>query len=440
MHAKAPNREAREAEAARAPAAATHAPAVALNPALIAALQRTAGNAAVARLLAREPAAPGEPAPPVGAIDPIVDTLWTAELRRQAGTRIGMVFSKFGDAVVELRGEFADRDAEPALGEQLVLAAVGALLPGAIGLTIAHLQKQLKSFALELIKTRPKVGEILTEERVEEVVDAYVALDAADAEQGIRDYLTQGPMPPSGPLGTPVPIGELLDATIDAVHEREEARDTALAGMLRGPLTGVWAQFSARNTSISYFKAQIRDLVAKHEAIAQVAAPGSGYGGIDFEQIVMLDAFGEVNPAVIRIQPSGGIWRSQRTHFVFKEWVSPEMRKAAFEAGQRQQGGMQTITPETPVAPTGVPLQGHIDDPRTEGARIVELDTTSGARLAKVDVEGTGGTFIAWVSATDEAFARAQGNAQPGGIVHMDVCDITGVPWFPGLEDRPRVP
>ena len=45
--------------------------------------------------------------------------------------------------------------------------------------------------------------------------------------------------------------------------------------MDRGQLTGVWAQFAARNTSISYFKAQIRDLVAKHEAIAKAAVPAA---------------------------------------------------------------------------------------------------------------------------------------------------------------------
>ena len=254
-----------------------------------------------------------------------------------------MVYATFGDAVVELRSEFADKQAEPTLAEQLLLTAIGAVLPGAVGLTISHLQKSLTGFAMELIKTRPKLGEILTEDRVGEVVNAYVALDAADAEQGIRDYLTQGPTPPAGPTGEPMPIGELLDATIDAVHAREEARDSALAGMDRGQLTGVWAQFAARNTSISYFKAQIRDLVAKHEAIAKAAA--SGGGGVDFERIVMLDAHGEVNPAVIEIKLSGGIWRSYRTHFVFKEWVAPEMREAAVAAGERQEGGLQTIGP-----------------------------------------------------------------------------------------------
>ena len=439
MYAKAPKREAREQPAGRAPARRRPSAGRSLDAASIVALQRTAGNAAVARLLQREPAPqPGVPAPPVGAIDPVVDEIWTDELRRQAGNRIVMVYATFGDAVVELRSEFADKQAEPKLAEQLLLTAIGAVLPGAVGLTISHLQKSLTGFAMELIKTRPKLGEILTEDRVGEVVNAYVALDAADAEQGIRDYLTQGPTPPAGPTGEPMPIGDLLDATIDAVHAREEARDAALAGMDRGQLTGVWAQFAARNTSISYFKAQIRDLVAKHEAIAKAAA--SGGGGVDFERIVMLDAHGEVNPAVIEIKLSGGIWRSYKTHFVFKEWVAPEMREAAVAAGERQEGGLQTIGPDTPIPPTDIPLQGHIDDPRHEGGRIVELDTTAGPRLAKVDVEGSGGRFIAWVSPAEEAFARAQGNSQPGGIVHMDVCDITDMPWQPGLGAHAPAP
>ena len=109
--------------------------------------------------------------------------------------------------------------------------------------------------------------------------------------------------------------------------------------------------------------------------------------------------------------------------------------------GRRAPGGRPADDrADTPIPPTDIPLQGHIDDPRREGGRIVELDTTAGPRLAKVDVEGSGGRFIAWVSPAEEAFARAQGNSQPGGIVHMDVCDITDMPWQPGLGDHAPAP
>ena len=415
------------------------APALPAAAAEVLALQQTAGNAAVSGMLARQApvADPPEFVGPLRPVDPVIDAAWTAELRRQAGSRVDKAFTKYVSACDRVRGELAAKEAEPSLAEQLVLMAFGALLPGMAGVILDHVRGGLVEFAKGLIETYLKNHpQARGSDDAQDLADTYIALDSEKAQTGLTNLMETVPKPePDGPAGEPMPVGDLLDAFVLSFDDATDGVQQRLGTLDRAGVLGVWATYAADNTTVAFYMAQIRDLVAKHEKLGKAGAEGAeggGYGGMDYQKIVMLNAWGVVQPAIIDFKPSAApLLSGRRTHYAFREWVALEMRAVAIAAGKAQTGGMWTIGPDTPVGHTGIRLQGHIDDPKSEGDRVVEIVVGSKPRLARVDVVGAGGEFKSWVAPSDERFARVQGEAQPGGIVRMDASKIEDVPPVP---------
>jgi hypothetical protein len=267
----------------------------------------------------------------------------------------------------------------------------------------------------------------------QDLADTYIALDSDKAQTGLTKLMETVPKPdPAGPAGEAMPVGDLLDSFVRSFDHATDDVQQRLGTLDRAGTLGVWATYAPDNTTVGFYMAQVRDLVAKHEKIGKAAAEGGGYGGMDYQKIVMLNAYGVIQPAIIDFKPSAApLLSGRRTHYAFREWVAPEMRQLAIAAGKAQTGGLWTLDTDTPVGNTGIRLQGHIDDPKTEGERVVEIVVGGNARLARVDVLGDGGQFKSWVAPSDESFARLQGDAQPGGIVRMDASKIEDVPPVP---------
>ena len=106
------------------------------------------------------------------------------------------------------------------------------------------------------------------------------------------------------------------------------------------------------------------------------------------------------------------------------KWVAAELAETAQAAGEDQWDllvlavrghriGLVEVKAGEPFP--SIPIQGHIDDPRSEGERIAELELFGRVRLARVDVERDGGRFLGWISASEESFARVKGERRPAG-------------------------
>jgi hypothetical protein len=170
--------------------------------AAILALQRSAGNAAVTRMLHRWPMK----MPDLSGytqLDPAVEREWTAELRRQAGNRMDKAFVKYAQAVQTIKEMTAAKKAEPSLIAELVAVVLGALAPGLSGMVVARLKAGLRPVAETVIKN---FGE-QTGLAAEQIVDHYLRLDMPTATAGAKAFFTAvtasaGP----GPDGSP-PLG-----------------------------------------------------------------------------------------------------------------------------------------------------------------------------------------------------------------------------------------
>ena len=155
--------------------------------AAILALQRSAGNAAVARMLHRWPMKIPDLSGYVP-VDPGVEREWTAELRRQAGNRMDKAFVKYAQAVQTIKEEMAAKKARPSLIAELVAVALGALAPGLSGMVVARLKAGLRPVAEAAIQN---FGE-QTALAAEQIVDHYLMPRHADGDRRRQGVLRDG--------------------------------------------------------------------------------------------------------------------------------------------------------------------------------------------------------------------------------------------------------
>lgn len=454
----------------------------------ILALQRSAGNAAVAAAMQARPAGGGARIArfpwSFGGVGPIVLTYkppdpavvreWTAELRRQAGNRMDKAFVKYTLAIQTVKAEMAEKKARSTLVEELFAVAFGMLAPGVAGLVISRFKDELRSVAEFALAQAPKAAEHAGM-AVEELVDHFVAIDTPHAIEGVKSLMSElkqtpdpvaggpGPEPsPSPPLGGEAPVGgpgrqmsvpELLIGFSEQFSVYLGKLDRALGTMDRAAVLGVWAAFDETRVTHDLYAAQIRDLVKQHEEIAEYASDdreGVFGDALDRRRIVMLEAYGVRRPALLKFHPGSAI-AMKKSYWSFVKWVAPELAGTAMSAGAAQGfrpawGGPrheiglvdvkagEAFPKDNPFG--SIPIQGHIDDPGSEGERIVELEIFGKVRLARVDVEGEGGRFLGWVAAKDEPFNRVKGERQPGGITRLDPAGLEDVPVYPPGDER----
>ncbi len=408
-------------------------------------LQRGAGNAAVSRLLARQPAAlqlppeqrrdnashagddpleqlrsmpPAEPTP--------VERELLAELRGKTRFRAGMCFTKYVEAVAELKQEHAAAEAAPNFMDTLIDLAVGALAPGLVGLVLKPLREELKTFASAAIERMVKDGD--------RQVQAYMAADslvekllsdearAANAWQGLKQAWGKSNMPPG------MAVGPMLDAFVEEFSVYLDGLSDHLAGMPAPDQVGAYAMFDPHKATKHIYKLQISNLVRQHQEIAG-------------DEVVWLDAFG-VKPRLAIVHVA-----SYEAHFV--RWVSDETWDAALAQGRAQHSGRAP----NPLAPEGIPVYGtHEDfDSRRhlgevngvkapwEGERYAEIMVRGRPHMAKVRAGFAAGyTFLSWVDPAEEIFARSQAGLQYGGITRIKEGELPALPAPPAGGGQPE--
>lgn len=375
-------------------------------------------------------------------VDAAADAAWISEIRRQSAFRMSLAYTKYRAAIQTVQTEMDKKEAQPTLLEQLISLAIGALAPGIAGAFLPRIRDGLKGVASTVIGTVLKGKDetaINAYIKAEALADKYIDLDGKTAKDGylaLLENARKNATTVAPGTGKPLPAKQLLLQFSEA-YSQELDRINAQIGQTedRAALMGVYAAFDPTVATEGVYVSQIRDLVSKHEEIVKYAAnetAGPFSNAFDYRRIIMLEAYNVKKPALIEYSPIS-IMASKKDYWKFIKWVSPEVENTAIAAGKTQeegsnfkkQIGLQEAKAGEPYGSSfDLPIQGHIDNPISEGDRIVEIDAWARIRLCHVKVEGDGGKFISWISPDDEAFARIQGGRQPGGIIRMNADNI----------------
>jgi hypothetical protein len=371
--------------------------------------------------------------PSTSATDQAIEREFLAELRRLAGNAMLAAFTNYSMAADEVKAEMKDKEARPTLLDTLIDLAVGALVPGAANLVINRVRGSLKLIATTAIGKYVKDADTAASayQKADDLLEK-LKLDDGKAQAGYK--LLMGAMKPTsvpGPNGPPAPtsgppptggalpvggtgtvkVGGLIDAFQQNFAVYRQSLDAKLSGLDENALVGVYAAFDANVVTKSLYAQQIRDLVKMHEEINKAAADE---GPIDRERIIMLSAWGITQPAIISYD--AGVLLMRKDHWRFVKWVEEPMIPTAIAAGQSQEGGLKTVAAGQAYGGSGLPILGHIDKPKVEGRKVVQVDMWGKERLCWVKLAGDStAEFVGWVAPDEESFARVKG-AQLGGI------------------------
>jgi hypothetical protein len=441
--------EAREAAAGPAPASVPWSGGAADR---VIALQQSAGNAAVARILARQGPHGATATPPVQAPDPTqaagshaslindpaVERQSETSLRGAARGAMGMAYSDFTNACQDVKAQRAAASAQPSFVEQLASIMIGALAPGMAGVVLSVVRSRLMEVAEGVITVAIRersvallpgqsAGQARTDvtAAARELVDKWITLDGAQAQAGVRAF-AQSQAPPAGAAppagGAPIPVPELIDQFERNYRQQILQAQLQIESLSRAQALGVFAAYARADRH--FYMAQINSLVSQHEELARAADdPGTRpFGGIDTRKIVMFEAHGVRRPAILEYDV--GAFMVRRSHWKFTKWVSDEMVDTATAVGNAQRvgtvgggsrvAGMEVVQAGVPYPM--IPVQGHIPVPGVEGERVVRTDAYGHPRLAYAYIQGTGARFVRWVPQNEVSFAQVQGERQQGGI------------------------
>ena len=372
-------------------------------------------------------------------IDPSLEREWTVELCRRAGDRMSIAFTKYRAAISTVNVEVGNKQAQPTLLEQLVSVAIGALAPGLAQAIIPSLTKELKAVASVAIGAALKGKDDIAIKayiKAEDLVDKYIAFDGGTAKSAflkLSDTVRKQKKVPAPQTAAAVSVTGLLKQLSQDFSVYIDNLNAQIGSADRTAVLGVFAAFDPIVATEDFYAAQIRDLVRKHEEIGEYSKneTGGAFSGLDLHRIVLLEAWGVKKPALIEYDV--GELFSKRSHWKFVKWVPPELETTAIVAGKAQEEGdsmfkrkvgLQEAKAGVPYA-AGLPILGHIDDPRTEGERIVEVDAWGRLRLCRVIVKGNGGRFLEWIKPDDEGFARVQAARQPKGLIRLNADKIS---------------
>ncbi len=397
-------------------------------------------GADLGRAIYREtkPTATGDTSKSTAANDAAIEREFEIELRREAGGRLSRAYTSFSNAAKLVRDEVKEKEAEPSLVETLLEVAVGALAPGLVGLATKPLQGMLSSFAARAIErvVKDPTTQVSTYLKADDLIKkldldgekakaGYKALAgslkkaAASAESPADPGTADAPLPITN-NGKPMKVSALIDMFTKRFNVYIDGVDVALGGMKKEGLLGVFATFDPKVANQDLYAAQIRDLVKKHEEVRRFtdgALMGGGLSGKNegYRRIVMLGAWGVTQPALItHVRTS--LVASTKGHWHFEKWVEDDMIDTAVAAGKTQPGGLETVYAGKPYqGGFGLPILGHIDNPKTEGHRILQVGSWGKIRLCYAKYTDTpSAEFIAWVAPNDESFARVKAERQGG--------------------------
>lgn len=416
----------------------------AADPAAMASLAGGLGTAATPGIMRQyQTTAPPAPAADAGTgeVDPQLEKEWKAELRRIIGDRMVDAARKYGQAAVIVKKEVEDKKAQPSLAEQLTEMAIGALAPGYLNMAIKPLKEALRGVASLAIEKAVKDGtkQVETFMKADELVEKYITMDGDKAKSGFKALkkiaagkpkdIPAGPAPDAPATATGGPqvkpgtteVNAMLARFDQTFSEYVDNVNNNIFQLDRAELLGVWAAFDPRYVTTEGYAAQIRDLVKMHEEFTEGVEMPEGGAKFNFEkahEIRFVEAWGVKKPAYLYHHPgSASIANLTRAHYRFVKWVPAEMAQSA-----------AAIASQYPVArpgqgypgPADVNLQGHVDDPQTEGEKVVQVDMWGKNRLCWANLEGGKGTFMSWIPEKERSFGEAKAKNQPGGFIVFD--------------------
>lgn len=407
--------------------------------------------------LMRSPTSAPVPPSPTATVDAAIEKDFFLEMRIRAEGRMRSGLSMYLIAAENVKAEIKEKEAHPSFVETLFEMAIGMLGAGVASFVISKFVPEFSAVASTVIGKYVKDGD--------KAASMYVKADDLLKKLAVSDgtalagykllmdavkpktvpggagatAATDGPTPIGGAPAVGgkgrVKVGKLIDLFQNNFAVYVDQMAARLNSMNIDGVLGVYSAFDPKVVTKEVYAAQVRDLVKKHEQMNDYAMDAIG-NQVDEKRIVMLDAWGVQRPAYIHRGSKtahGGIGSGSfefDVHWVFDKWVEEGMASSAIAAGQAQKGGLTKAVVGQPYDGGG-PIRGHIDNPKTEGERIVEVNSWGRVRLcwAKV-LDNPIAEFISWIPEAEEAFARVKG-AQLGGVKRWEESQFKKIPPKP---------
>ena len=422
------------------------------RPQLILALQRSAGNAAVARQLARAPGAGSllGPAPPhpaghvshmgddpldeLDALPPVpskveqeveqrrlqAEKAFLGELRNKTRAGATLCAKNYSVAVVDLKAEHKEQEAKPGLLGQLIELAVGALAPALAGFVAGRLSEELKTLAAAAIEQIG--GSAETEIRRYLTADRFVSwIEEKAKDQGSEAIKALGEAWGRSTVSPELPVAEMLNKFDEEFTAYAYGISEKMDGMSPAAQIAAHTAFDPTKSTSAFYKLQISDLLKENDELKAVAHSRMGT-----QRIVWLDAFGTSRLAVVSVGEQTGEYR-------FARWVPVEAWDSAEALGATQMSGIEQVAAPEFFNPFRHKATVAGVKPPWAGEQYAELVIHGTPRLAKVvlDEQGVPTSFVSWVDADQEAYARAKGAHQYGGIRRIDENTISWLAHLP---------
>ena len=387
--------------------------------------------------------------------DAAIEREFDIELRREAGNRLRASYTTFSAAAQGVRAEMEKKEAQPTLIETLLEVAVGTLAPGLVGFALAPLKPRLSAFAAGAIERviKDPTTQVTTYVKADDFIQklelgpdkakaGYAALTAGLKAAAVAKAAPNDAGAVTGPIpmtsgGKPMKASTLVDLFIQRYNVAVDQADMRLAGATRDTLLGVLAANDPKIVSLAFCTAQIRDLVTKHEEIRSftdgATIPGS-LGSSKNEgdrRIVMLGAWGVTQPALIS-HVNTSLMAGIKGHWKFEKWVEEDIIETAIAAGASQPGGLETVYAGKPYkGGFDLPILGHIDNPKSEGLRVLRVGSWGKFRLCYAKyTDDPKAEFVSWIAPAEEEYARVRA-ARLGGIKEVPESIFKKVPPRP---------
>ena len=426
----------------------------AAGPELILALQRGAGNAAVARLLARAPDAGAllghapprrdvhashvddDPLDELDALPPVPSKVeqeveqrrlqaekeFLAELRSKARAGATLCAKNYSIAVVDLKAEHAEHEAKPGLLGQLIELAVGALAPALAGFVAGRLSEELKTLAAVAIEHIG--GSAETEIQRYLTADRFVSwIEEKAKDQGSEAIKALGEAWGKSTVNPELPVAAMLDKFDEEFTAYAYGISEKMDKMSPPAQIAAHTAFDPTKSTSAFYKLQIGDLLKENDELKAVA-----HSPMSRERIVWLDAFGTSRLAVIAVGELD-------MKYSFERWVPVESWDSAEALGATQMFGIEQVAAPEFFNPFRHKATVAGVKPPWAGEQYAELVIGGAPQLAKVvlNEEGMPSSFVSWVDADQENYARAKGARQYGGIRRIDENTVS---WLAHLPRR----
>jgi hypothetical protein len=345
-----PDRREREAEA---PSARASAPVVDVLM-----LQRSAGNGAVARMLAGRRTVARQTPGPIPQTDKSADDLRVIDptgrdrLEKEAHSRVNQAFSAFQMAAL------AHQDAlkAEAKAEAEIFAAAIDILTGFAAPAFAKWAgDKLAARAAE------KMTEAASKEKVTQLISTSDKLKASFS--GATKGATTAIKAKASALFGESDADQFAKSLRTSFHAGAQSLTDSIGGMSDDQLLAVWLAYDYDYTNEDVYRSALVTLFQQFkDFVRPIGSTDASVGGIEgFGESVFIDrkavymnAYGKVRLALVKLTTVKGIF-NDGSELNFDKWVPDQIAPWVVEKSERKYGKVQTIDPAT--------ISGHIPAP-----------------------------------------------------------------------------